>query len=383
MLCQASELKAAARESRFGERGSLFASLQVRWVSAQQRILIVDDTATNIQILVEILREEYALSVATSGVKALALATGASTPDIILLDVMMEGMDGYEVCRRLKDDVRTAKIPIIFVTALSQEADETKGLSLGAVDYITKPLQPEIVKARIRNHLELKAYRDDLERMVAEQVRRIANSHLSTIFALSKLAESRDDDTGRHLERTQTYCKAIATQLMEKALYPSLIDADFVETIYWACPLHDMGKVAIPDAVLCKPGKLSEEEFEVMKTHTGRGSDTLALVTESYPDNAFLNMGLAIARSHHERWDGGGYPDGLKGEEIPLAARIMALADVYDALTSKRCYKDALSHQEAIDIIASESGTQFDPELVRVFVEMEQRVDELRAAFSR
>lgn len=343
----------------------------------------MDDTATNIQILVEILREDYALSVATSGAKAIALATGPSTPDIILLDVMMEGMDGYEVCRRLKDDVRTAKIPIIFVTALSQEADETKGLSLGAVDYLTKPLQPEIVKARIRNHLELKAYRDDLERMVAEQVQRIASSHLSTIFALSKLAESRDDDTGSHLERTQSYCKVVASKLLEKGLYPSLIDADFVETIYWACPLHDLGKVAIPDAVLCKPGKLSNEEFEVMKTHTGRGSDTLRLVTESYPDNSFLNMGLAIARSHHEWWDGRGYPDGLKGEAIPLAARIMALADVYDALTSKRCYKEALSHQEAIQLIASESGTHFDPDLVSVFLEMEQEIEELRASFSR
>ncbi len=273
-------------------------------MSKRQRILIVDDTPSNIHVLMETLKDDYAIIVATTGPKALTLASGPSPPDLVLLDVMMDGMDGYEVCRRLKADVRTESLPVIFVTTLSQIHDEALGLELGAVDYITKPFNPAIVKARIRNHLELKAHRDNLERLVAEQVQSISSSRLSTIFALSKLAESRDDDTGQHLERTQIYCEMVARRLMEKRAFPDQVDERFIETIYWASPLHDVGKVAVPDNVLCKPGKLTDEEFEIMKSHTLRGSETLRLVTENYPDNDFITMGLAIARSHHEKWDG-------------------------------------------------------------------------------
>ena len=345
----------------------------------RQRILIVDDTPSNIHVLMETLKDEYAIIVATTGPKALTLASGPTPPDLILLDVMMEGMDGYEVCRRLKSDVRTAPIPVIFVTTLSQTEDETMGLELGAVDYITKPINPAIVRARVRNHLELKAHRDNLEQLVAKQVQSISSSRLSTIFALSKLAESRDDDTGQHLERTQIYCEMVARRLMEKQAFPDLVDERFIETIYWASPLHDVGKVAVPDQVLCKQGKLTDEEFEIMKQHTLRGSETLRLVTESYPDNDFIKMGLAIARSHHEKWNGTGYPDQLRGEDIPLAARIMAVADVYDALTSKRCYKKAMTHQQAADIIGSDSGTHFDPRVVEAFQEIAGEVDMVRA----
>lgn len=349
----------------------------------RQRILVVDDTPTNIQILVEILRDDYAVSVATTGAKALALSLNDPPPDLILLDIMMEGMDGYEVCRQLKSDVRTAGIPVIFVTALNHEFNEAKGLDLGAVDYITKPVRPAIVKARVRNHLELKSYRDQLERKVEVQVENITQSHLSTIFALSKLVESRDDDTGHHLERTQIYCRMIAERLLELELFPETVDAKFVDTIYWASPLHDMGKVAIPDTVLSKPGKLSSGEFAIMKTHTEKGAETLKMVTQGYPDNDFLNMGLAIARWHHEWWDGSGYPDGLKGEEIPLSARIMALSDMYDALTSERCYKKAFSHEESLAIITSERGTHFDPVLMDIFLGIEKKIDEVRAQFER
>ncbi len=347
-------------------------------ISKRQRILIVDDTPSNIHVLMETLKEDYAIIVATTGPKALTLAASPNPPDLILLDVMMEGMDGHEVCRRLKADVRTEGIPVIFVTTLSQTDDEAAGLELGAVDYITKPIHPAIVKARVRNHLELKAHRDNLEHLVAEQVRSISSSRLSTIFALSKLAESRDDDTGQHLERTQIYCEMVARRLMEKGTFPDAVDERFIETIYWASPLHDVGKVAVPDQVLCKQGKLTDEEFEIMKQHTLRGSETLRLVTESYPDNDFIKMGLAIARSHHEKWNGTGYPDQLAGEQIPLAARIMAVADVYDALTSKRCYKDAMSHQRATDIILGDSGTHFDPSVVDAFQEIAGEVDRVR-----
>jgi putative two-component system response regulator len=348
-------------------------------VSKRHRILIVDDTPSNIHVLMEALKDDYAIIVATSGPKALTLAAGPTPPDLILLDVMMEGMDGYEVCRRLKADVRTQSLPVIFVTTLSQTEDEALGLDLGAVDYITKPINPAIVKARVRNHLELKAHRDNLEQLVAEQVQSISSSRLSTIFALSKLAESRDDDTGQHLERTQIYCEMVARRLMEKNAFPDQVDERFIETIYWASPLHDVGKVAVPDQVLCKKGKLTDEEFEVMKSHTLRGSETLRLVTESYPDNDFIKMGLAIARSHHEKWNGTGYPDRLAGDQIPLAARIMAVADVYDALTSKRCYKDAMTHQQATDIIVADSGTHFDPVVVEAFCDIAGEVDTVRA----
>lgn len=348
-------------------------------ITKRQRILIVDDTPANIHVLMETLKDDYAIIVATTGPKALTLASGPSPPDLILLDVMMEGMDGYEVCRRLKADVRTQDLPVIFVTTLGQVEDEARGLDLGAVDYITKPINPSIVKARVRNHLELKAHRDNLEQLVADQVQSISSSRLSTIFALSKLAESRDDDTGQHLERTQIYCEMVARRLMRKSSFPDQIDERFIETIYWASPLHDVGKVAVPDQVLCKNGKLTEEEFEVMKSHTLRGSETLRLVTENYPDNDFIMMGLAIARSHHEKWDGTGYPDGLAGEQIPLAARIMAVADVYDALTSKRCYKDALTHEQAAEIILADSGTHFDPRVVEAFCEIAAEVDAVRA----
>lgn len=345
----------------------------------RQRILIVDDAPSNIHVLMETLKDDYAILVARSGEKALALALASNPPDLILLDVMMDGMDGHEVCRRLKADVRTQRIPVIFVTTLCQTDDEATGLELGAADYITKPIKPAIVKARVRNHLELKAHRDHLEQLVAEQIRDISASRLSTIFALSKLAESRDGDTGQHLERTQAYCEMLARQLMESGTFPEVVDERFIETIYWASPLHDVGKVAVPDQVLCKPGKLTDEEFTIMKLHTLRGAQTLRLVTESYPDNDFVAMGLAIARSHHEKWNGTGYPDQLVGEQIPLAARIMAVADVYDALTSKRCYKDAMSHQQATEIIVRDSGSHFDPAVVKAFQEVSDQINRVRA----
>lgn len=349
----------------------------------QARILIVDDVPANVYVLIETLKEEYALIVANGGEKALRLAAGEKQPDLILLDVMMEGMDGYEVCRRLKLDRRTRKIPVIFVTTRSEIKDETLGLKLGAVDYIVKPIIPAIVRGRVKNHLELKAHRDHLEELVEGQTRSINSARIATIFALSKLAESRDDDTGKHLERTQSYCKLIASYLRQTATFPEYIDQKFVDTIYWTSPLHDVGKVAISDQILCKPGKLTEEEFEVMKTHTTRGAETLSSVASAYPENEFISMGVDIARSHHEKWNGLGYPQGLAGDEIPLAARIMAIADVYDALTSKRCYKEAMSHQEALALIASEAGFHFDPKIAHAFMQISSEVDDIRQDMHR
>lgn len=341
------------------------------------RVLIVDDTPDNIHILMESLKDSYAISAATNGERAI-LAAQTQAPDIILLDVLMPGIDGYEVCRRLADDVRTRAIPVIFITALNEEQDEARGLDLGAVDFITKPFRPGLVKARVRNHLELKRHRDHLEVLVNEQVEEIADSHIATIFAMSKLAESRDDDTGKHLERTQIFCRLLASKLGENPAFKNVIDDAYVETIFHASPLHDIGKVGIPDAVLCKPGKLTEEEFAVMKLHTVKGAETLFLVAKRYPSNDFLNMGLDIARWHHEKWNGAGYPDGRSGEEIPLCARIMAVADVYDALTSKRCYKDPMPHSRAVEIINNDAGTHFDPAVAEAFHLIEADFDRVR-----
>lgn len=343
------------------------------------RVLIVDDTPQNIHILLETLKDSFAIMAATSGEKALEIAQGPTPPDVILLDIVMPGIDGYEVCRRLAQDVRTKSIPVIFITSLNEEQDEARGLDLGALDFITKPFRPGIVKARVRNHLELKRHRDNLEELVAEQVEQIADAHIATIFAMSKLAESRDDDTGKHLERTQTYCHLIAQHLAGMPQYQGTVDEEFIATIFHASPLHDIGKVAVPDAVLCKPGKLDEEEFKIMKHHTTRGAETLFIVAKRFPDNDFLNMGLDIARWHHEKWNGSGYPDGLAGEDIPLCARIMAVSDVYDALTSKRCYKEAMPHEQACNILKKDAGTHFDPALVNAFMAIEESVDKVRA----
>ncbi|MBI1317609.1 MAG: response regulator [Candidatus Hydrogenedens sp.] len=342
------------------------------------RILIVDDTPANIHVLMEALKDTYAITAATSGAKALDIARGETPPDIILLDIMMPEMDGYEVCRQLKEDVRTERIPVIFITALTEEDDEARGLDLGAVDFVTKPFRPGIVKSRVRNHIELKRHRDNLQCLVNEQVEEIADSHIATIFAMSKLAESRDDDTGKHLERTQIYCRMLAEQLAKLEELKPIIDSRYIETIFHASPLHDIGKVAVPDAVLCKPGKLTDDEFAIMKTHTMRGAETLFLVAKRYPSNEFINMGLDIARWHHEKWAGGGYPDGISGREIPLCARIMAVSDVYDALTSKRCYKEAMPHDKAASILRKDAGTHFDPMVVEAFEAIQHEFDHIR-----
>ncbi len=347
------------------------------------RVLIVDDTPENIQILMTVLKDDYAVIAATSGERALSLAAGTPTPDIILLDIVMPGIDGYEVCRRLRDRTRTRNIPIVFITARSDEEDEAQGLDLGAVDYITKPFRPAMVKMRVKNHLELKRHRDDLQGQVDKQVEKINDAHRAAILALSKLAESRDDDTGKHLERTQTYCKMLAGQLTSTPEFTDIIDEDYIETIYWASPLHDIGKVAIPDAILNKPGKLTDEEFALMKTHAAHGADTIFAVARQYPNNFFFNMGHKIARSHHEKWNGSGYPDGLSGDAIPLCARIMAVSDVYDALTSKRCYKDAFSHERAREILVNDSGAHFDPDVVKAFLAIDSEIDQVRDSLQR
>lgn len=347
-------------------------------------VLIVDDTPVNLQVLATMLKK-FGMKVRPlpSGKFALQAAQ-AAPPDLILLDIMMPDMDGYEVCRHLKENEALKDIPVIFLSALSDTRDKVEAFRAGGVDYIVKPFQFEEVMARVETHLKLRRLRVELarrnqhlEELVREQVREISDSQMTTIFALAKLAESRDNDTGKHLERVQEFCRLLASGLGGRGPYKAGITEEFIENIFHASPLHDIGKVGIPDSILLKPGKLSQDEFEIMKTHTSLGADTLEAVRSKYPRNAFINLGIAIARYHHEKWDGSGYPDGLEGEEIPLGARIMAVADVYDALRSKRCYKQAFSHEKSCEIIFSGSGAHFDPTIIEAFKELMDQFEEI------
>jgi len=353
--------------------------------SDRETILAVDDMSMNLDILVGLLKDQYRVKVARSGERALHMAREREPPDLILLDIMMPGMDGFEVCRRLKADAALTDVPVIFVSALTETMDKVKAFGVGAVDYLTKPFHGEEVLARVSTHLELHRLRRELaehnrelESRVKQQVEEIAAGQFATIFALSKLAESRDDDTGQHLERVRTFCRLLATRLREHRARGGCIDDAFIENISRASPLHDIGKVAIPDSILLKPGRLTADEFEFMKTHTLHGARTLEAVHAQYPGNTFVQMGIEIARSHHEKWNGKGYPDGLQGEQIPVSARIMALADVYDALRSERCYKSAFPHRESCAIIVDDSGEHFDPELVAAFQALESEFEAIR-----
>ena len=338
-------------------------------------ILVVDDTPANLTLLANMFKEKGCrIRPVPNGKLALKVVEN-EPPDLILLDINMPDMDGYEVCRRLKADKRFSDIPVIFISSLSETFDKVKAFTSGGVDYITKPFHYEEVEARVETHLKLHRYQRYLQELVKEKVKEISDSQMSTIFALSKLAESRDNDTGQHLERVQTFCHLLAEKLSQDTPYKTSIDQDFILNLSQASPLHDIGKVAIEDDILLKPGELTPQEFEKMKTHTVIGARTLEEVKKLYPSNSFINMGISIARSHHERWDGSGYPDKLAGDSIPLAARIMAVADVYDALRSNRCYKGSLTREECRELILVGRASQFDPVLVDAFEAMEEEFD--------
>lgn len=351
----------------------------MRDTARRQVVLIVDDTPENIHVLIEVLRDEYATIVATNGRRALQMACAAPPPDIILLDVMMPDMDGYEVCRQLKADRRTSGIPVIFITQLAEEEDERKGLELNAVDYIHKPFIPPLVKARVRNHLELKLYRDHLEDLVQERTRELRLTQDAAIYGLGILAEYRNLETGQHIKRTRTYVKMLAQHLASHPRFRGYFDDATIRQLYNSASLHDIGKVGIPDSILLKPGPLNEAEFEVMKQHTVFGRDTVKRIEFDMQDasaSSFLRLAEEFTHTHHEHWDGSGY-HGLRGEEIPVAGRLMALADVYDALVNRRVYKPALSHDRAVEIITCGDGRtapeHFDPDVLQAFVDLQTR----------
>jgi putative two-component system response regulator len=346
------------------------------------KILLVDDNTTNLQLLHETLDGlGYKLLIAKNGKTALTIAQKAR-PSLILLDIMMPEMDGYEVCRRLKADETTSHIPIIFITALVDEEDEAKGLGMGAVDYLTKPINPDLVRARVRNHLELKRYQDHLENLVKERTRRLALTQAVTIESLATLAEYRDPETGGHIKRTQNYVKALAVQLKDHPRYRDELNDEAIELLYLSAPLHDLGKVGVPDHILLKAGKLTDEEFEEMKKHTVYGHDALMITEQKLGSDTFLHYAREIAYTHQEKWDGSGYPSGLKGDEIPLPGRLMALADVYDALISKRVYKPPFPHEKAVQIIIEGKGQHFDPDVVEAFAAMQDTFRNIALTFA-
>ena len=341
-------------------------------------VLVVDDTPDNLVLMAELLKGRYRVKVAPNGERALKIAQTEPAPDLVLLDIMMPGMDGYEVCRQLKAREATQGIPVIFLTARSDMEDERFGLALGAVDYITKPVSPPIVLARVQTHLALKATTDFLrdksaylEREVALRTLEVQAIQDVTIMAMASLAETRDNETGNHIRRTQLYVKALAERLRHHPRFEAALNDRMIDLLYKSAPLHDIGQIGIPDSILLKPGKLTEEEFEIMKTHTTLGRKAIEDAEQRLGMRvAFLSVSKEIAYSHQEKWDGSGYPEGLKGDAIPVSARLMAVADVYDALISKRVYKPAFSHEQACTIILKGRGTHFDPDMVDAFVEL-------------
>ncbi|MDO6680438.1 two-component system response regulator [Shewanella sp. 10N.286.52.C2] len=334
----------------------------------RQTILVVDDTAENIDVLAGVLKSDYQIKIAKNGKLALKIAK-AMTLDLILLDIMMPGIDGFEVCRQLKQDKRTQHIPIIFVTAKISAADELKGLELGAADYITKPFNPPIVLRRVQTQLALTSQSRLLALQVRQKTAEIAQNQLNVIRRLGRAAEYKDNETGMHVIRMSyyTHILALAAGLSE----------DDAELLMHAAPMHDVGKIGISDAILKKTDKLDFDEFEQMKKHCEIGAEILG-----EQDSELMDVAQTIALTHHEKWDGSGYPNGLSGEDIPLYGRIVAVADVFDALTSKRPYKEAWPVEKALELLKKEAGTHFDPQLVPLFVEKLDQILEIKAKFN-
>jgi len=356
-------------------------------------ILIVDDTPDNIMLLSRLLKDRYNTKVANNGSLALQIAQATPGLDLILLDVMMPGLDGYETCRQLKANPVTADIPVIFLTAKSQVEDEALGLALGAVDYIAKPVSPPILFARVATQLtlldarrQLKEHNDNLEKLVQDRTAQLALMQEAIIMAMASLADRRDNAVvqsgDNHIRRTQHYVRALAQHLQGHPRFAAELSDENIDLLYRSAPLHDIGKVGIPDRILQKPGLLDREEFEVMKLHAVYGRDTIMLVEKHIGGtNGFLMFAREIAHSHQEKWDGSGYPERLAGERIPLSARLMAVADVYDALISRRVYKPAFTHQQALDVMRKGRGTHFDPDVLDAFFEIEDRFAAIAATY--
>jgi len=351
-------------------------------------ILVADDQPENLFILEELLHDSYRVQAFSDGRQVLAFLQEGNRPDLMLLDVVMPGADGFDVCRRVKANPATKDIPVIFITSLESDMDEEYGLSLGAEDFVHKPFSPAVVMARVRNHLalaranrELRGRNEDLERLVEERTREIVRrgqqiiaSQGATIGAFCALAEVRDGETGNHIHRTQHYMGVLANKLSGHPRFSAFLDEETIQLMFKCAPLHDIGKVAIPDSILQKPGRFTPEEWAIMQRHSQYGRDAIARAAEELhgEEGSFLRHAMEIAWGHHERWDGSGYPRRLAGDAIPISARLMALADVYDALISRRVYKRPFSHDEAVAMIAAGRASHFDPDMVDAFLDIQE-----------
>ena len=353
-------------------------------------ILVIDNSPDSLALILAALKDNYLVRVASNSNDGLRMASSDTPPDLILLDAMLADMDGYAVCRRLKEETLTQRIPVLFLTTKSDEAEEEMGFELGAGDYITKPVSAPVLRKRVHTQLSLRASAEFLhdhdaflETEVANRTKALTAIQNVTILAMASLAETRDADTGNHLRRTQRYVRALAWKLSTNPRFSAFLTPSNVGLLFRSVPLHDIGKVGIPDRILLKPGKLTPEEFEIMKTHTTLGRNAIARAEDELgEDVAFLTLAKEIAYSHQEKWDGSGYPQGLKGEQIPISARLMALADVYDALISRRVYKEPLPHAQAVRIIEQISGRHFDPDVVQAFVAIQDTFETIALAFA-
>ena len=359
--------------------------------SIKPLILAVDDSPQILQQIHGLLSADYQVMIAKDGETALNLVSKRE-PDLILLDIVMPGMSGYDVCEKLKTSPSTQHIPIIFISSQSDDDDQEKGFALGASDYISKPFSPNVTFARIKTHLQLKEMTDFLRDQntfleaevskrtdeIKSQSERLQALQQATILIVTSLAETRDLETGNHIRRTQYFIEAIAQELVESGEYSDELSADMIAPIVRSAPLHDIGKVGIPDAILTKRGKLTEPEYEIMKSHAQLGLDAIERAERQLGIQVdFLQHAKEIAVGHHEKWDGSGYPKGLAGTDIPISARLMAIADVYDALINQRCYKPAIEHDKSVAIMQQGRGTHFDPVAFDAFLRIEQRITEI------
>ena len=356
--------------------------------ASKPTVLVIDDAPDNLALMSGLLKDSYQVKVAQHGEMGLKVALTSPPPDLILLAIMMPDLDGYEVCRRLKSNPASRAIPVIFLNAQTDLQDEQKGLLLGAVDYITKPISPSLMLARVATQIALKTnvdfLRDNnafLEQEVARRIEDLSAAQDVTILAMTSLAETRDSDTGNHIRRIQHYVKALALALKDHPRFADDLGPQAISLLFKSAPLHDIGKFGIPDRILLKPSSLSPEEFEIMKTHTTLGFEAIEQAEKALGlQPPMLRTAKEIVLSHQEKWDGSGYPPGLKGAAIPMSARLMAVADVYDALISQRVYKAALPHDRAVQIVFQGRGSHFDPDMVDAFIGIQ---DEFQAIAER
>lgn len=346
----------------------------------QKHILIVDDNTTNLRIAENALKPTYKVTLLKSGEQAIKFLA-KNIPDLILLDIKMPGMDGFETIKKIKENPKTTYIPVIFLTALSETESEINGLQLGAADFITKPFVPEVMLRRVSMQIELSEYRHSLERLVKEKTLLVEKLQDAIVISITELVEFRDELTGGHARRSGEYFKLLVNNLCKHKKYKDVISEEYKNNMFRAAPLHDVGKIGINDNILLKTGMLDNKEYEFMKQHTTLGGLAFDKALEEIPNNELLQTAKEIAFYHHEYWDGTGYPNGLSREDIPLSARIMAIADVYDAITNRRSYKEASSHDEAVEIIKGYRGTHFDPEIVDIFLECSDGFKKLSASF--